>query len=526
MNVRSTHARTPDAPSARMAPAADARQPLRQMLAEHEVERFRQALGPFVVAAEATRMAMIFTNAGLPDNPIIFANDAFLALTGYDSDEVVRQSFRFLMSRVAEPEAIEAIAVQFEEKATETIDVMCKRKDGSRFLAAIRINPVEDKQGNVRQHCISFINRSADEERVIRERDALHALFQHTPDFIAMMEGPEHRFTFANDAYQLLVGNWDVVGETLAEALPGIVGQGFVELLDEVYRTGVRFTGENMPVELAGENGPEPHFVDFIYQAIRDDDGTIIGIFCEGHDVTGKKQARDQMQALQAQVTQTARASAMVTMAATLAHELSQPLTVISNYVSVCNSLFAAGTDMAALAQALGGISEGSRRAAQIMRSLKDMSEQREANRERFDLKEAIRESIGLIHAGAHPGAPIDDTGCARVTIEADRVQIEQVIMNLARNACEAIAGTPDCQVVISTSVKENCVVVSVRDSGPGVTSGAAADLFEWSDSSKPGGMGIGLSICRTIIEAHGGRIWLESGSGGADFRFSVPIAD
>ncbi len=496
-----------------------------QKVAEHEVDKFRRALGPFVVAAEATRMAMAFTNATAAGNRLVFANDSFLELTGYTCAEVVGQPFDFLMSAMADPEAIERIAAQFERKEVETIEVECRRHDGRSSLLAIRINPVHDRNGNVVQHCISFVSLNEHVERERKEREALHTLYQHTPDFIITMEGPEHRFTFANDAYQLLVGDRVLLGEAVADALPEVVGQGFITLLDRVFETGEPFTADGMPVTLEGKGGPEQHFVDFIYQAVRGANGAITGIFCEGHDTTEQKLCSDRVKMLQADLIKATRASAMETMVATLAHELNQPLAAISNYAGACARLIDLdGANASKMATAVTGISAGARRVGDIIRRLRDMSEQRAVHREIFDLKAAIRESIELVQAGAWARASIDDGACRSVEIEADRVQIEQVIMNLVRNGCEAVAGIDGGKVIVSAVVKGTNAIVSVRDNGAGVSAKATARLFAHAPSTKAEGMGIGLSICRNIIEGHGGVIWLESESDGANFCFSVPI--
>ena len=104
--------------------------------AEAEVESFRKDLGPFVVAAETTRMAMLFTDATEPDNPIIFANDSFLSLTGYDREEVLGKSFNFLMANAADAEALTRIKAEFEGPSSSGTEVLYRRKDGSEFWAA------------------------------------------------------------------------------------------------------------------------------------------------------------------------------------------------------------------------------------------------------------------------------------------------------------------------------------------------------------------------------------------------------
>jgi PAS domain S-box-containing protein len=129
-----------------------------QKVAEAEVESFRQDLGPFVVAAETTRMPMVFTDAKEPGHPIIFANDAFLSLTGYERKEVLGHSFNFLMARGADPKALAQVEAAFEGSTDHGSEIRYRRKDGSTFWAAIFISPVRDESGEVVQHFASFVD--------------------------------------------------------------------------------------------------------------------------------------------------------------------------------------------------------------------------------------------------------------------------------------------------------------------------------------------------------------------------------
>jgi PAS domain S-box-containing protein len=129
-----------------------------QKVAEAEVEGFRKELGPFVVAAETTRMAMVFTDAKEPGHPIIFANDAFLSLTGYDRKEVLGHKFNFLMARGADAKALGQVEAAFEGSTDHGSEIRYRRKDASIFWAAIFISPVRDESGEVVQHFASFVD--------------------------------------------------------------------------------------------------------------------------------------------------------------------------------------------------------------------------------------------------------------------------------------------------------------------------------------------------------------------------------
>lgn len=129
-----------------------------QKSAEADVDSFRKELGPFVVAAEKTRMAMVFTDARDPDNPIIFANLSFLSLTGYDREEVLGQSFKSLMARGASPEALVQVEAAFEGRFDQDLVIRYRRKDGSEFWADVFISPVCEESGKVVQHFVSLVD--------------------------------------------------------------------------------------------------------------------------------------------------------------------------------------------------------------------------------------------------------------------------------------------------------------------------------------------------------------------------------
>ena len=135
-----------------------------QKAAEAQVEGFRANLGPFVVAADTTRMAMVFTDATEPGNPIIFTNDSFLALTGYGREEVLGQDFNFIMAHAADANALRQIEAEFVGHSDGGAEILYRRKDGSEFWAALFISPVEDGNGDVVQYFASFVDLSKHKE--------------------------------------------------------------------------------------------------------------------------------------------------------------------------------------------------------------------------------------------------------------------------------------------------------------------------------------------------------------------------
>ena len=147
-----------------------------QKSAQSDVEAFRKNLGPFVSAAETTRMAMVFTNAKAPGNPIIFANDSFLALTGYDRAEVLGKKFNFLMARVTDPAALARIEAELKIGTDNVFQLHCSRKDGSKFWAATFISAVRDESGAVVQHFASLVDLTEHMEELAHSRMLIEEL--------------------------------------------------------------------------------------------------------------------------------------------------------------------------------------------------------------------------------------------------------------------------------------------------------------------------------------------------------------
>ena len=156
--------------------------------AEAEVESFRRNLGPFVVAAETTRMAMVFTDATEPENPIIFANDSFLSLTGYDREEVLGKGFNFFMAQGADAEALARIKDEFEGVTASGTEVLYRRKDGSEFWTAVFISPVRDERGDVVQYFVSFVDLTKHKEDEARSKLLIEELNHRVKNTLATVQ--------------------------------------------------------------------------------------------------------------------------------------------------------------------------------------------------------------------------------------------------------------------------------------------------------------------------------------------------
>jgi two-component system sensor kinase FixL len=281
--------------------------------------------------------------------------------------------------------------------------------------------------------------------------------------------------------------------------------------------TGKRRDGTTFPMHLSiGEmrSGGEPYFTGFV------------------RDLTEHQLTQARLQELQSELVHVSRLTAMGEMASALAHELNQPLAAISNYMKGSRRLLAGGADpnTPKIESALDRAAEQALRAGQIIRRLRDFVARGESEKRVERLSKMIEEAGALGLAGAR-----EQNVQLRFTLDpkadlvlADRVQIQQVLVNLFRNALEAMAVSPQRELVVTnTPLGDDMVKVEVADTGSGFQDDVIPNLFQTFFTTKETGMGVGLSISRSIIEAHGGRMWAESNAaGGATFHFTLPAAD
>ncbi|WP_114951822.1 PAS domain-containing sensor histidine kinase [Sphingosinicella terrae] len=247
-------------------------------------------------------------------------------------------------------------------------------------------------------------------------------------------------------------------------------------------------------------------------------------------DVTARKRAEAEVRRMQAELIHVSRVSAMGTMASTLAHELNQPLAALSNFISGARRLAAAGpAKQAELIEALEAAAAGANRAGEIIRRLRDLVSRGTVSVQTQNLPTLIDEAavVAFVDAralGIRHRIHLDRDAA---WVRADPIQIQQVLINLIRNAVEAIGGSERREIDICTHAAGTMVEVEVADSGGGIAPEQFDTLFSRFVTTKSGGMGIGLAISRTIVELHGGKIWAENRpAGGAVFRFTLPRAE
>lgn len=278
---------------------------------------------------------------------------------------------------------------------------------------------------------------------------------------------------------------------------------------------GRRKDGSTFPMELAvGEmrSGDRRFFTGFV------------------RDLTERQQTQQRLQDLQAELIFMSRFTALGEMASTLAHELNQPLTAVTSYLNGARRLLDGGKaeSLPMVRGAIDSAADQALRAGQIIKRLREFVARGESDRRSEDLQKLIEEAsalalVGAKETGVHVSFSFDVL--ARMVM-VDKIQIQQVVLNLMRNALEAMQDVERRELTVATRLSAaGMVEISVTDTGSGIAPEIAAKLFQPFMTTKRHGMGVGLSISRTIVEAHGGKLWAESNpEGGTIFRLTLRL--
>jgi PAS domain S-box-containing protein len=362
------------------------------------------------------------------------------------------------------------------------------------------------------------------EQEVRREYAQLATIFQMAPIGLAFVD-TQLRYVSINDHLAQINGQpADAhLGRTVREAIPHLA-----DTVEPIYRR-VLATGQPvLDIEVQGATaappGSERSWLISRYP-VKDSHGSILGVIAVVQDITERKRTEE----VRRELAHASRLALVGELTASIAHEINQPLgAILSNAEAAEMLLESSPPALDEVREILGDIRKDDLRASEVIRHLRALLRKREMELEPVDLREVLSDVVLFVRAEARrrgvmvESEPVDDLPLMR----GDKIHLQQVLLNLVFNGMEAMADVPgERRLTVRTAVHEGgSAEIAVSDTGPGILPERLPRLFDPFFSTKKEGMGLGLSIARSLVEAHGGRIWAENNpGGGATFRFTVP---
>jgi two-component system sensor histidine kinase DctS len=373
------------------------------------------------------------------------------------------------------------------------------------------------------------IRRRLAAEQALRSEHAFRKAMEDSLTVGMRARDLKGRITYVNPAFCRMVG-WNA--EELVGSVPPMVYwvPEDIERTYEMHQKVMRGDAPPDGFEIAFRRKNGERFQALVYEApLIESDGRHTGWMASVVDVTERKRTEDLARQQQDKLQRTARLVTMGEMASTLAHELNQPLSAIASYGTGClNKLETGNWRVEEITAALTKLGVQARRAGQIIRRVHDFVRKSEPKLAPCPINELVENTVGFIGAEARKRAVriAVEPSPERPQVLADRILVEQVVLNLVRNAMEAMNQAPRSarEVEVFIQADDDEVLVRVIDHGPGIAPEVAEQLFTPFFTTKDEGMGMGLNICRSIIEFHRGRLWFEPNpEGGAVFQFTLP---
>lgn len=491
-----------------------------------EARRLAEELGLLIDGASNYAIYMLD-----PDGRVAIWNTGAQRIKGWSEDEVLGRSAAIFYPPDEQAAGKPAADLQRASREGRLQEECWRlRKDGSEFLADVTITPLYDTDGTLRG--FGKVLRDVTDQRAaaqaIMAREAqLTSILATVPDAMVVIDEDGVMLSFSATAQRMFgYSENEALGRNVSMLMPSPDRQRHDGYIRHYLATGEkRIIGTTRRVMGQRKDGTcFPHEL-AVGEAIAGHGRVFTGFM---RDLTEREATEARLKELQSELIHVSRVSAMGAMASTLAHELNQPITAVVNYVETAHALLASpdAATVANVREALAEAASESLRAGSIVQRLRDFVARGEVHKQVEDLPKLIQEacSLGLVgfrELGIRTAFRIDPDA---TPVLVDRVQIEQVLVNLIRNAAEAMMSSDERILTVATArASPGSVQVTVADTGEGLAPEVADQLFQAFLSTKSEGMGLGLSICRTIVEAHGGRIWAESPpTGGTRFHFTL----
>ena len=458
-------------------------------------------------------------------------NQATERLFGYSAAELIGNNVNMLMPQpyAAEHDAYLANYLRTGVKKIIGIgrEVSGKRKDGSIFPMELSVGEARDGDTPIFVGIIRDITERKAAEIALRESELRwRSIVDTVPDAIIVIDSTGSVESFSPAAERLFgYAAKDVIGRNVKMLMPQPYRDAHDGYLSRYMRTrerriigigrivvGQRKSGETFPMELAVGEFASPS-----------------GNFFTGfvRDLTERQEAERRIEDLQTELLHASRLSVMGQMASTMAHELNQPLTAVTNYLEAGRHLISLGrAEPERIADLMEKAVAQAQRAGEVIRQLRQFVSKGETERSSQSLNQLVEEALALGLVGARQsGVRVSlELDHALPSVVVDPVQIQQVVLNLVRNAVEAMEEVERRELMIATRITGELIEASVADTGPGIAPELADRLFQPFVTTKKTGMGLGLSICREIVEAHHGHLTVAPRPGGGTvFSLTLP---
>jgi PAS domain S-box-containing protein len=453
---------------------------------------------------------------------ILDANEAFLHMVGYSRDDLVSGGLRWTALTPAEWKYTHEQAV-VELRATGSHKPFEKeylRKDGSRVPVLLG-GATFDERGD---QGVSFVLDLTERKRA---EYLARQVFESSPDRISIV-GPDYRFQRVNPAFER---RWGMPAETF-------IGKHVAEFLGwEGFEQTARayfdrcFAGEQVGYAEWFNQSIGRRYLAVTYSPLRPTSERVEAVLAIGRDLTEHVLASEALREAQMELAHVTRVTMLGELAASIAHEVNQPLAgVIANAEACLRWLDRETPDLDAVRRSVEWVIDDGNRASEVIRRVRALANKAEIEKVPLDVNDLAREVITLVQREltSHQVSLRMEVAPALPMILGDRIQLQQVIINLVMNGVEAMQSVTDRPrelVIRSRQDETQQVLVSVTDCGIGISAENADQLFNAFFTTKASGMGMGLSICRSIMEGHGGRLWATANvPHGATFQFTLPV--